>query len=217
MILDILKAIGAGMYEVDGGARIILFLAYGALCALFFLKKITDKQFVVYARMLFWAVVAWFISEIVLASAAQYIVWDQSPLSRMFLPPHEPLSYFVRYAWLHFAQATTLSSATGVLFFFLFALGNDISKGRFFYEDEEYTGAVAILLNPWPTSLLVLPLVLCAGIGVLGVRLGAYALKKSNHHAPLFALRMLWPLAGLVVFLFGNLLSNLIGLGMLKA
>ena len=217
MLFDIVKTVGTGMYEIDGLARIAFFVAYAALCAVFFLKKIDERRFTAYARILFWIVVAWFVGEIVLVSAAQYVIWNQSALSRLFLPPHEPLSYFLRYAWLHFAQATTLSSGAGVLFFFLFALGNDISKGRFFYEDEEYTGALAIVLNPWPTSLLVLPLVLFMGISTLCIRFLMHTLKKSNAHGPFFALRMLWPLAGLLIFLFGSLISNMIGLGVLKA
>lgn len=216
-VFTVLAYFGTWLSSADAFARILFFAAYLLVYVLFFRSVFSEQRLVRFLRLLFWVAVGWFVVEIVSVSAAQYALWNADAVTRQLLPPSQPVGYFLRYAWLHFAQATALSAAAGVLFFILFAAGNEISRGRFFYEDEEYGGALAIILNPWPQAILVLPLVLAIGIIMSAFRIARRHTGAAQEKVSLFNLRWLWPLAGIAAFVLGKFIISLLGLGALKA
>ncbi len=156
------------------------------------------------------------IFSIAMLYIGQYAVWSQSPVSQYFLPPHQSIAYFMRYSWFHFARGPAVTFGVGMLFFILFHIGYKISAGRFFYQDEEYTGALAILANPWPQNILVIGCVLVLGLAIACVRVGVSCIRRAYVPQTLFSLRMLWPLVGLFMVFFGNRVTAMLGLDILN-
>lgn len=156
------------------------------------------------------------ILSIVMLYIGQYAVWSQDPASQYFLPPHQSIAYFLRYAWFHFARGPMVTFGVGMLFFILFHIGYKVSRGRFFYQDEEYTGALAILANPWPQNILVIGCVLVLGLAVACVQVGVSCIRRTYVPQTLFSLRMLWPFVGLALVIMGKELVSVLGLAALK-
>ena len=214
VVLRVAQDIGSWMYTADGTVHIGMVVVQCALCGWFFAGKMPERRFIKSVRTLFWGIVAWLIVEIAMTSAAQYVTWNANPATRLLLPPETGIGYFMSYAWLHFAKATVLSGMAGVGFFFVFALGNDLSRGRFFYEDEEYNAAIATLAIPWPQSLLVLPFVFLLGFCIAGIRVFAGRAQKQDKF--LLNLRALWPVAGILLLIFGQLIVQGTGFSVLR-
>ncbi len=209
------------------------------LLCLYMVEKISHPVLMRALGWCFGIVVGLQILSIVMLYAGQYAAWSQDPTSQYLLPPHQSLAYFMRYAWFHFARGPMVTFGVGMLFFILFHIGYRISAGRFFYQDEEYTGALAILANPWPQNLLVIACVLVLGLAVAYVRVGvscirriyvpprkilqskinvagAFPAKRDCVPQMLFSLRMLWPLVGLFMVFFGDRVTAMLGLDTLN-
>ncbi|MEW5805292.1 MAG: hypothetical protein AB1721_00985 [Patescibacteria group bacterium] len=195
----------------------LFLLANLVFACLRYLGKISDQKFFTFVRSLFFLVLVFAGLRIFSLYLVQYLIWSKTEPFVYFLPPHQPISYFLSYAWLHFAKLPAFNFFLSAFLFFLIFLGAKLSRGRFFYSEEHYSGGIAILLNSWPDNFFVFILVLA--FGCLGFVLrSAYLLFKNKKQLQpaYFSFRYLWGLVGLLVFLFGGNLVNLFNLGILK-
>ena len=158
------------------------------------------------SRIFFWAYVFLLLGKIVFLYSLQFYTWSLYPHSRYFLPPHQPLSYFFSYSWQHFGKEPIFALGVGLFFFCLLWLLTKISRGRFFYEEEKYLGGLAVIANIWPQNFLVVFLALGLGIGVWLIRILRQYLAGQSAELPFLNLRFFWPMAGILLIIFGQLL-----------
>jgi hypothetical protein len=87
----------------------------------------------------------------------QYYAWTGAEAGKMFLPPHQPWSYFALYSWTHFWFSFVLTIGMPVLFWLLL---RGISKHRegLFADGEIKSALVLGLVVGWPNFLIFVPL-----------------------------------------------------------
>jgi len=174
-----------------------------------FFNKFSDERILKFLRIIFFIGLFLVCLKVWFLFAAQYRSW----LGSYFLPPYQPIGYFLQYSWTHFAKQPVFDIGLGIFFFFLIWLGTKISGGRFFYGEEKYSGGLAILLNHWPVNILVFFLVLLAGILF---SLARRVFKgRGQGGAVLISFRYFWPMVGLGLLFLGDILVNFLGLGIL--
>lgn len=173
--------------------------------ALRFFNKLDDKLVLRLIRLIFFLVIIFVSLRVMFLFWQQFEIWQGS----YFLPPYQPIGYFLQYSWMHFAKQPVFDISLGVFFFLLIWLGEKISRNRFFYDEEKYSGGLAILLVSWPQNILVFFLTLVLGM--------IYSLAKivfiRGKNAVLVSFRYFWPVVGLALLLFGDILVNFLGLG----
>ena len=185
------------------------FLFFGKIFPLArFLKKIEDENFLKLSFGLFAISVLFLFSRVAYLFFEQYRVWQGT----YFLPPFQPMGYFLSYSWLHFAKQPVFDICLGIFFFFLIWLGTKFSQGRFFYNEEKYTGGLAMLLNPWPVNILVFFLVILLGIFTYFLKLIFNQRKKDEI---LVNFRFFWIIMGGLLLFFGGFLTEILGLDVL--
>lgn len=135
-------------------------------------------------------------------SAAQYLIWQQA--NPAFLPPHQPLAYFLGYAWTNFAKEAVFSIIFALLFLFIMDAANQFSGNRFFYREEPWLAAFGALAAPWPAGMLVVGLVLIAGV-LLQVVIAAAGYRGR------LPLLWFWLPAMLIAIIFGDIIGWWIG------
>lgn len=171
--------------------------------------RISDGFLLKASKIVFLVSISFIFSRIIFLFWFQFVAWQGS----YFLPPYQPIGYFLQYSWTHFAKQPIFDISLGVFFFLLIWLGEKISRGRFFYDEEKYSGGLAILLNHWPVNILVFFLVFLTGILF---SLARRVFKgRGRGGAVLTNFRYLWPVIGLGLLLFGDILVNFLGLGIL--
>jgi hypothetical protein len=143
----------------------------------------------------------------ILLSVLQYFVWYNSPFSRFFLPPYQPINYFFGYIFLHFWLAALLTLIFSLTFYLFFKL---VKKYRQDVISHEELGALllASLLVGWPNFVILVPLFFLLAV-VFGVaNLIIFKGKKNS---------LTWPitLSLIIVFLLGAYLVNLLSLSVL--
>ena len=100
-------------------------------------------------------------------SYLQYSVWSQNEVTKLFLPPHQPINYFLFYVGMKFFGPYLISLIFAFLFFFVAKYLNKKYQERFFYEEEFFIGALAIFLIGYPLAIFYL-------IGVISIYLLAH-------------------------------------------
>jgi hypothetical protein len=183
-----------------------------------YFNQISDTRFFKLIKNLFFVCLSFVFLRIVFLFLAQYLIWFRAEPFLYFLPPHQSIVYFLDYAWLHFAKLPVFNLGLSLFLFLLVKIGTRVSRGRFFYEEEQYSGGLAILLNSWPENILVFVLVLSIGLFVFVLRSFYFFLKrKKGLDQQIFLnFRYFWIIIGLFIFLFGESLAGLFNLGILR-
>jgi hypothetical protein len=143
----------------------------------------------------------------------QYWIWRKT--NPGLLPPHQPLDYFLGYAWLHFGKEPVFSILFAALFTALMIMGNRFSDGRFFYREEPWLAGFGILAAPWPAGMLVMGLVLAAGV-LLQAAAAAVGLARrsvAQGRQERLALLWFWLPAAFIAIIFGDIMIEWLGLG----
>lgn len=139
---------------------------------------------------------------------AQYSVWHDDPVSKNFLPPTTPITYFLQYSFTHFWFGRLISIALSLLFYLFLRV---LAKRRpwLFVEGETELGLVCALIASWPGFVVFLPLIFITAVPWTIFR--QLALKQERTTlGPAFLLA-----AGVVLLAGGWLIARL-GLGVLR-
>ncbi len=193
------------MVELPVIGEWVLALAAGAIY--FSFSRRAPAHNVTRMRQVFIAAVAVIFGVAALSTFLQYSVWKADQFSQNFLPPHQSILYFAKYAGTHFWLTPVLSLViAGAFFLFLHVLAR--KNERFFEEGEIELGALAALLAGWPGFVIFLPAVFLAVVVISGAKL---MLQKSAYTTLGLPL-----LVGLFVALvWGDATLRLVGLGLL--
>lgn len=138
----------------------------------------------------------------------QYYVWQHNEFSKLLLPPHQPIRYFLQYSWTHFWFNAILSVGVAFLFWLLLKLLKKYQE-RFFEEGEPEIGFLAVLIVGWPIFFVFAPLVFI--FVILELILRKIFLRESR---TTFGLAFL--LAAITTFVFGAKLVDILGLGVFR-
>lgn len=91
-----------------------------------------------------------------LLSYFQYRAWNENELSRLLLPPHQGMGYFIKYAFFRFWAPYLFSLVLALLFFFGARRYNNLRGNSLFYEEEYTIGALALLFSGYPGAVFFL-------------------------------------------------------------
>lgn len=93
-------------------------------------------------------------------SAMLYQAWEVNPLSRFFLPPYQPISYFLSYVGFRFFAPWILSAIVAFLVSRLAKFLNKKFDERFFEQEEIELIALGTFLTGYPGFFFYLSLLL---------------------------------------------------------
>ncbi len=97
-------------------------------------------------------------------SISNYSLWLHDPVSRNLLPPYMPLTYVLKYSWLHYFATPITTIIFSWAIFQAMQWFNKKFQNVFFYEEEPYLASLGILVTSWPNCLIYLCLVLFLGV-----------------------------------------------------
>ncbi|MEI7741587.1 MAG: hypothetical protein WCJ29_03715 [bacterium] len=140
----------------------------------------------------------------------QYKIWalPGHGLTNMFLPPHQPITYWLLYSWTNF----TLDHVLALLFAFgvaiiCFALAK--YRENIFLPQEPYLIVLCSLIIGWPRAIFLIPMVLVLAALSLAVE------KIWNREARMVI--GLWALfVSIFIMAFGSNLISVLHLGALR-
>jgi hypothetical protein len=142
---------------------------------------------------------------------SQYYIWKQSPqFSQFLLPPHQSLSYFIGYTWQRFGKESAFSILFAGIAFLIFKIGNSITAGRLFYDEEPYLASIAIISVGWPNSILVIGGALICAVLTQITFLFLWFWKKRP--LGLFPLIYFWLPLAILSLNFGGIIGEWLGL-----
>lgn len=120
--------------------------------ALYLYRK-QNAAFLIPARWFMVAGFGWQIMWAGLLTFLQYWVWSQSDFTRLLLPPHQPLSYFLIYVGRFWLPVLTIITCA-LLWFYFCAIANKIKP--VFGKGVSAWFAGGMLVLGWPYGLLFL-------------------------------------------------------------
>lgn len=148
------------------------------------------------------------VSWATLMSRAQYFIWKGSDLSKLFLPPHASITYFLQYAMWKFWAPYLISFSIGLIFFGLAKYYNYRRNDQFFEADELYIIWLSIFLVSHPLWIFYL---LSLFSGILLISLVRSLVLKNNSKLPLYYFWL--PIAAFVILISKWLITTSLFLG----
>ncbi len=160
---------------------VVLGLAFGAQV---FLRSFCVRHI----KKIFYFSVAGIFGIVSYWTYLQHKAWAHDPFGKHFLPPDQPISYFISYVGTRFFGSWLLALAAAMIIPYLAKLLNRRYGERFFENEEIPLMGLGIFLTGWPGFLFYIPLVL-----IVGVLYSLFSILHSKERAPLY---FLWlPLA----------------------
>lgn len=180
----------------------VLFLAAAFF---YFFKK--NKEMARYSFLIYGIIIFRFIYAGVLTKM-QYALWLDNDFTRYLLPPHQPIRYFIGYAWTHFWLGAVISVGMPLIVFLFFVILRKIKKEALGGEEAGIIFLTSLVAG-WPNIIIFLPL---AFIFALLTAVFRKIFLKDDH----ISVSLPFLLAALIIILFGDYLFSHIGLPELK-
>lgn len=137
-----------------------------------------------------------YIALALIASMLQYWLWTQATFTQFFLPPHQPISYYLGYIAMHFWLKPVLGIGLALLWYvFLYVVKHH--KDRYFEGGETELAAIAFMLVSWPLVIVLFPIF---AVSVLAVSIGRFIIAQERYTT--FGIPIL--VATAVTLLLGN-------------
>lgn len=191
---------------------IISYLIFGlTLCNYFFGQQLDLGRLKVRLFSLKSLIIAWLAFMVLYSlclSGLQYLTWRHNLLGQYFLPPYQPLRYFINYAWYHFWLSNFIVFSVTVLLIGVLKLFGKYRR-NLLKPTEAGLFFLGAMLVGWPNFVLFVPLVF-----IISVFLSLYFQILKNRKESSLELPIL--IAILVIFIVGNSLIKMLGLSVLK-
>jgi hypothetical protein len=160
-------------------------------------------------KSLIWIAIFLRILYAALKTAGQYCTWlNDNGIARFLLPPHQPINYFILYSFRHFWINALLSVALSLIFYFFLKLLKNYRTGLFERGDENL-GLLACSLAGWPLVIIFIPLAFV--VAIISAIFRKIAFKET-----LTSIGIIFLVAAAVVMIFGNVLSEIFNLEVLR-
>ena len=91
-----------------------------------------------------------------------YQLWSHNDFSKYYLPPHQSIAYFIQYSFFHFWSHFLAALIFSLLILFLAKYFNNKHDNRYFWPEEPYFLAMAILIVGYPGWLIYFGMILVA-------------------------------------------------------
>lgn len=88
------------------------------------------------ARWAFFIAVLALVAAISYLSREQFLAWQGNEFSKYFLPPYQPIGYFLKYIFRHFWATYAVSGAVAIIAYGAFLWANRV-RGNMLFEREE--------------------------------------------------------------------------------
>ncbi len=163
--------------NLDSQDTIALLAALG----LFFWQIYKRESFRHVARYARWGSTAVFFAIAIFWSVYQYFIWQADGFTRLFLPPHQSITYFLGYIVSRLLGSLVIALIISLLFQFAASFFNRRLGERFFEQEEIHLCGMGILLCGYPGLFVYIPLVLLAGLS-----LSVYYTLAKKGRAPLY-------------------------------
>lgn len=166
------------------------------------------------AKKFFWSVFWVSTALVIWLVLNQYILWQSEIRSRYFLPPYQPLEYFLYYSWSRFIKPEAFSFGLACFFFLVFWSLQKISRQRVFYADEVYSAGIGFLLVGWPQGIILIVLALASGV-IWGL-LRRFIVGRSDPSGFYISTRFFWLFWSVFLVGVGRSLVDILGLTFLR-
>lgn len=140
-------------------------------------------------------------------SILQYFTWNGAAFTRFFLPPYQPINYFLKYIFFHFWFASILTLVCSVAFYLFFKL---VSKYRqdIISHKELPLIFLSSLLVAWPNFVILVPTFFILALIFSLINLLVFKKNNSSLTGPLIS-------SLLIVFFAGWYLIKILSLSVL--
>jgi hypothetical protein len=180
-------------------------LAFIAAVIFYFLDK--EKRAKRFMRLAV-GVVLFRVAYALFETVGQYYVWSQNSFTRLFLPPHQSISYLFVYSGDHYWLNGVFAVSCAVLFaLFLKALRRH--NKRYFDDGEVELGAAVALIVGWPGFISFLLIVFPSVILVSVIRRIFFGELYTTLGEPFLV-------ATLILFIWGDAIMDFLHLTMLS-
>lgn len=159
-------------------------------------------------RVLIVAVILFRISYPLMLSVAQYFIWSSQEFTKLLLPPHQPISYFLVYIIGRFWIDQAIAIAVSLSFYVVLMLLKKYQP-RFLSKEEILLGFLMALLVGWPNIVIFVPMVFLSAIAMSVINMTMLRVKYTGLYFPFL-------FAGLFTFVFGSTILALLGLTVLQ-
>ena len=122
-----------------------------------------SKSFAIFLRILWIVAVLTIFGFLVSDSVAQYKLWGGSEMTKMFLPPHQSIGFFISYVGFRFFAPWILAFLASWGISRLARKLNERFGERFFENEEIEFMALGIFLSGYPGFFVYLFLILTVG------------------------------------------------------
>lgn len=99
----------------------------------------------------------------------QYVAWTRSDFTKLFLPPHQRIVFFLHYSWTHFWLNAFISVGVALLFFGILRVLQSYNH-RYFESGETELGFVMALVVGWPQFIVFAPVVFLSVVAIGVIR-----------------------------------------------
>ena len=153
-----------------------------------------------------------------------YWLWSQQLITQWLLPPHSPISYFLKYSWQHYWFESLMTIFLAFIVFWGIYLFNRKFEENLFYNEERYLAGLGILVTGWPSCLVFLSLVLVSGIIFHLFNILFFFIKQKYWIRTQFeknklkfdqlrlSLLYFWIPSALLILLFSDIINKYIGI-----
>jgi hypothetical protein len=148
-----------------------------------------------YFKNITWALIVLYLLLIISIIIGQYY---------SFIPGLRKWDYVLHYTWFHGVGFHTIAIGVGMILFGLTAFINKLGHYRFFYEEEYWLMALGGLIIGFPDVIIFLGVLLLLAVLAQIVLL----IKKINARISLI---YFWPIAVLVAYFLGGIISKITG------
>lgn len=159
-------------------------------------------------RMLIVAVIFFRISYPLMLSVVQYSIWSNQEFTKLLLPPHQSISYFLVYIIGRFWIDQAIAIAISLSFYVVLMLLKKYQP-RFLSKEEILLGFLMALLVGWPNIVIFVPVVFLSAIMMSIINIAVLRVNYTGLYFPFL-------FAGLITFVFGSTILALSGLTVLQ-
>lgn len=139
----------------------------------------------------------------------QYATWENNEFSKLFLPPYQPINYFIKYSFAHFWLGMILGVAAAFLFYFVLKMARKTNHLEAPLPSDSKVGLLGALVVGWPNFIIFIAVALVSAVLFSAYR--GIICKKTN-------IGFFWPVivSAIITLIFGNYLITFFHLAVLR-
>lgn len=140
----------------------------------------------------------------------QYFTWKNDDFGKLFLPPNQPITYFLQYVWTHFLMDLPWVFGGAIILTAIVWVLGIVSKGRMVDQTDALLASFGALISGWPNMLSFFLVTLAAAL------LGGIVYGIINKQKSVVIPVTLFFFAGIIItFIWGTKITEFLELNQL--